>query len=86
MHLMTIEYDVYGMESEDMSYDDPKNSKMYVTVLNKSREECMEALRDKVISIFGSYSESNITSYIVDAKVKSKDFSVAYCSKGHCYD
>lgn len=85
MHLLVVEYDVYELESESMNYNDPKQSELYITVVEKTREKCLEAIKDKVIGIFGSYCQLNITSYIVDEELKTKNFSVAYCSKGHTY-
>lgn len=85
MHLLVVEYDVYELESESMNYNDPKQSELYITVVEKTREKCLEAIKDKVIGIFGSYCQLNITSYIADEELKTKNFAVAYCSKGHTY-
>ena len=85
MHLLVVKYDVYELESESVKYTDSKQSELYITVVEETREKCFESIRDKVIGIFGSYCQLNITSYIVDEELKTKNFAVAYCSKGHFY-
>lgn len=85
MHLLVVKYDVYELESEVVNYNDPKQSELYINVVEKTREKCLEAIKDKVISIFGSYSQLNIISYIVDQELKTKKFTVAHCSKGYNY-
>lgn len=85
MHLLVVEYDVYELESESMNYNDPNQSELYITVVEKTREKCLEAIKDKVIEIFGSYSQLNITYYIIDQALETEKFTFAHCSNGHAY-
>lgn len=85
MHLLVVKYDVYELESESMNYNDPNQSELYITVVEKTREKCLEAIKDKVIGIFGSYCQLNITSYIVDQALETEKFTFAHCSNGHAY-
>lgn len=85
MHLLVVEYDVHELESEQHLYVNPNNSDLCITVVEKTREECLEAIKQKVLEIFGSFCLLNITTYIVDKELTSETFTIAHCNYGINY-
>lgn len=60
MHLMSIIYDCFELESSTKVYDDPKDSMIEIITIQDSRDDCFDAIRDEVIEMFDTFSMSSV--------------------------
>lgn len=60
MHLMSIIYDCFELESATKVYDDPKDSMIEIITIQDSRDDCFDAIRDEVIEMFDTFSMSSV--------------------------
>lgn len=60
MHLMSIIYDCFELESATKVYDDPKDSLIEIITIQESRDDCLDAIRDEVIEMFDTFSMSSV--------------------------
>lgn len=70
MHLMSIIYDCFELESATKVYDDPKDSMIEIITIQESRDDCLDAIRDEVIERFGTFGMSSVKKITTDKELK----------------